>query len=117
VSGPLPSFTIKWNSLAETSPCDRCDRPVHGEIGPAIFAVGTWHPICDTCVQTDPALLADLWNVRAELDRGQIGPHTAAWLDRLEGYDAIHTRQALAEHAASALTCSSPPYSENEGEP
>lgn len=103
----IPTLAIKWDSLGPKDelgdgiPCERCGKPAHDERGPGAFVVATWRPVCDACAaREDPDLNTTLWKIRAELDRGESGPATQAWLDRLEGYDAEFTRQALLDRLA-----------------
>lgn len=103
------NLCIKWShngpvvaDLGTTVLCNRCDRPVGGEPGPSLFLVRTWKPVCDSCgAAEDPALTQTLLRIRAELDRGAIGPHAQQWLDTLE---PVALRQVTGALLAAGVT-------------
>jgi hypothetical protein len=89
----ISDLVIKWDGVGARDDwgepaykCNRCGRPHHDQgVGPAIFVVGTWRGVCEACAaQVDPDLVARLWHIRAELDRGEEGPEVATWIATLE---------------------------------
>ena len=45
----MTDLAIQLNNCATKEPCALCQRIIGTQVGPVMFVMGTWDPVCEDC--------------------------------------------------------------------